>query len=97
MIYFCGDTHGDFRELNELLKETTKNDIIIICGDFGYWRKSKFKVGLGWFHDDIVNENSKEDALRILEAHEKYIPYIGQYSKPNKYHDAVEKLLNDLI
>lgn len=57
MIYFMGDTHGDFRELNKLLETTTENDYIIICGDFGYWRKSKFKMGLGWFHDDIINPN----------------------------------------
>lgn len=58
MIYFMGDTHGDFRELNKLLETTTEKDYILICGDFGYWRKSKFKMGLGWFHDDIVNTNN---------------------------------------
>lgn len=57
MTYFMGDTHGDFRELNRLLETTSKEDTIIICGDFGYWRKSKFKMGLGWFHDDIQNPN----------------------------------------
>ena len=57
MIYFMGDTHGDFRELNKLLETTTEKDYILICGDFGYWRKSKFKIGLGWFHDDIINTN----------------------------------------
>ena len=58
MIYFMGDTHGDFRELNKLLETTTNKDYILICGDFGYWRKSKFKMGLGWFHDDIINTNN---------------------------------------
>lgn len=53
-----GDTHGDFRELNKLLEATTEKDYILICGDFGYWRKSKFKMGLGWFHDDIINSNN---------------------------------------
>lgn len=52
-----GDTHADFGELNNLLETTTKKDSIIICGDFGYWRKSKFKYGLGWFHDEIINRN----------------------------------------
>ena len=58
MIYFMGDTHGDFRELNKLFETTTEKDYILVCGDFGYWRKSKFKMGLGWFHDDIINTNN---------------------------------------
>ena len=39
MIYVTGDTHGDFRRFSTDIfpeqKEMTKNDFVIICGDFG--------------------------------------------------------------
>lgn len=45
-VWITGDTHGDW--MNRLKvdsfpeqKELTKNDFIIICGDFGIWDNSK--------------------------------------------------------
>lgn len=39
MIYVTGDTHGDFTKLNRdsfpEQKGMTKDDTVIICGDFG--------------------------------------------------------------
>ena len=39
MIYITGDTHGDFSRFDEsnfpIQKEMSKNDYVIICGDFG--------------------------------------------------------------
>ena len=39
MIYVTGDTHADFSRLEEykfpIQSEMTKNDYVIICGDFG--------------------------------------------------------------
>ncbi len=39
MIYATGDCHGDFKKLSNAAfpeqKEMTKDDIVIICGDFG--------------------------------------------------------------
>lgn len=39
MIYITGDCHGDFRRFNSKIfkeqKEMTKDDYVIICGDFG--------------------------------------------------------------
>lgn len=39
MIYITGDTHSDFTRFNEenfpIQKEMTKDDYVIICGDFG--------------------------------------------------------------
>ena len=37
MIYITGDTHGDIERFNDkALKKLTQNDIIIVCGDFGF-------------------------------------------------------------
>lgn len=47
MIYITGDTHGDFtrfsaKRLRRTGLELTKEDYIIICGDFGLcWTKDK--------------------------------------------------------
>ena len=57
MNYFCGDTHGEFFFLNQRLKEARKNDCFFICGDFGYWDRSTFREGTGFYHDKIKNPN----------------------------------------
>lgn len=43
MIYVTGDTHGDITRFKaKELKKLKKNDILIICGDFGFiWDNSK--------------------------------------------------------
>ena len=45
-VYVTGDTHGDW--MNRLKtdsfseqKEMTKDDYVIICGDFGLWDNSR--------------------------------------------------------
>lgn len=45
MIYITGDTHADFTRFNTdnfpQQKQMTKDDYVIICGDFGgVWRKA---------------------------------------------------------
>lgn len=41
MIYVTGDCHGDYRRFRAdnfpEQKEMTKDDFVIICGDFGFW------------------------------------------------------------
>ena len=57
MVFVTGDTHGDW--INRLnvdsfpeQKEMTKDDYVIICGDFGIWDNSKReKYNLGWLDD----------------------------------------------
>lgn len=45
MIYVTGDTHGDFSRFNTRhfpeQKGMTKEDFVIICGDFGIWEETK--------------------------------------------------------
>ena len=46
MIYITGDCHQDFRRFKTSIfpeqKEMTKDDYVIICGDFaGVWNKDK--------------------------------------------------------
>ena len=57
MNYFCGDTHGEFFFLNQSLKDATNEDNYFICGDFGYWDRSTFREGSGFYHETIKNPN----------------------------------------
>ncbi len=41
MIYVTGDCHGDWQRFSKVFfpeqNEMTKEDIVIVCGDFGLW------------------------------------------------------------
>lgn len=45
MIYLTGDTHGDWRRFSTSnfpdQKEMTRDDVVIVCGDFGIWHDTK--------------------------------------------------------
>ncbi len=45
MIFVTGETHGDFTRFSVDIfpgqKNMTKDDYVIICGDFGIWDDSK--------------------------------------------------------
>ena len=57
MIWITGDTHGDWvHRLNKdsfpEQKEMTKNDYVIICGDFGIWNdNSQQRWNLQWLEE----------------------------------------------
>jgi hypothetical protein len=44
MMFAKGDTHADFRRFSKSIffeqDKLTKNDYVIVCGDFGIWDKS---------------------------------------------------------
>lgn len=53
MIYITGDCHGYYRRFQRDIfpeqKEMTKDDYVIICGDFGFWDRSKEQeYWMGW-------------------------------------------------
>ena len=57
MIFITGDTHGDWvSRLNKNAfpeqEEMTKDDFVIICGDFGIWNDTKQeRYNLNWLED----------------------------------------------
>lgn len=57
MIYVTGDTHGDWiSRLNSNAfpegKTLTKDDYVIICGDFGLWHDTKEeRYNLKWLSE----------------------------------------------
>lgn len=91
--YFLGRYYEISVELNELLlRPFNKEDMAVAKQYFKLALEKNFHLAIVHLFNDIINENSKDEALRILTSHEKYIPYIGQYSKPNKYHNKLEQL-----
>jgi len=44
MMYLTGDCHGDYRRFNREIfpeqRQMTREDYVIVCGDFGYWDDS---------------------------------------------------------
>ena len=56
MVYVTGDCHADFRKFSTdrfpEQKEMTRDDIVIICGDFGIWDNSnEEKYWLKWLNE----------------------------------------------
>lgn len=72
MIYVTGDTHGEWLyrlNMNSFpeQKEMTKDDCVIICGDFGIWDHSKKEnYNLDWL------ENKPFTTLFVSGNHENY-------------------------
>lgn len=72
MIFITGDTHGDWMKRLKVesfpeQKEMTKNDYVIILGDFGIWDDSKReKYNLDWL------ENRPFTTLFVSGNHENY-------------------------
>ena len=79
MIYITGDCHGDFRRFNKRnfpeQKKMTKDDYVIVCGDFGYWTPSKEQ---DYEFDELAKRNFT--TLFIDGNHE--------YHRTNKYLSA---------
>lgn len=56
MIYCTGDTHGNWNRFSTDIfpeqKEMTRDDFVIICGDFGLWADTnEEKYWLNWLND----------------------------------------------
>ena len=56
MIFITGDTHRDFTKFNTKRfleqKKLTKEDYVIVCGDFGIWNTSaEERYWLDWLND----------------------------------------------
>lgn len=71
MIFVTGDTHGDWinrlrMEVFPEQKEMTKDDYVIVLGDFGIWNKKTDKFKLDWL------KNRPFTTLFVSGNHENY-------------------------
>ena len=93
MICLTGDTHGDFsRFATKRFKKQTKmskNDFVIVCGDFGIWSK-KDKHSLDWL------ESKPFTTLFVDGNHENY-DLLKEYPIENWNGGLVQKIRPSVI
>lgn len=97
MIFITGDVHGEFdlrkfgKEEFPLQSELTKNDYMIICGDFGFlWNESKTeKYWLNWL------ENKPWTTLWIDGNHENYT-LLSRYRVEDWKGGRIQKISNSI-
>jgi predicted phosphodiesterase len=53
-IVVCGDIHGNFNQLNTFINKNRGIELILQCGDFGYWPKEP-----AYRLENIKNQNTK--------------------------------------
>ena len=95
MIYITGDTHADFSRFEEnkfpIQSEMTKNDYIIICGDFG-----------GTSIQTLLNPSYKKDILtdylqKISEKCEFKKWYFGHYHDYRQVNSKFTLLYENIV
>ena len=105
MIFVTGDCHADFTKFNTKSfpeqKELTKEDIVIICGDFGgIWDNSKReKYWLAWLSDKPFTtcfvDGNHENFDRLNGAEFPIIDYHG--GKAHKITDSIYHLMRGYV
>lgn len=81
MIFVTGDTHGDFRRFSTDIfpeqKQMTKDDYVIVCGDFGIWHDTpQERYWLDWLNDKpfttlfVDGNHSNFDRLYQMPVHD---------------------------
>ena len=100
MIYITGDTHSDFLRLEEdkfpIQNEMTKDDYVIICGDFGgVWtfeeESSREKYWLDW-----LNERNFT-TLFVDGNHENYTRLYNDYQVKKWHGGKVHKIRDSVL
>lgn len=106
MIYITGDTHGDFQRLSKRQfpqqKSMTKNDIVIILGDFGgIWEPEETKEERYWLdwldnkpYDTTFLDGNHENFDRLYHEYD-VVDYHG--GKAHKIRDHVYHLMRGEI
>lgn len=97
MIYITGDTHNciDFQKLSyknwTLSKKLTKNDFLIIAGDFGLpWDNSKTDVNLiKWYDEKPYN-------VLFIDGNHENFSLLNKFPKEEKFGGTVSKISDNI-
>ena len=110
MIYITGDTHSDFSRFTEnqflIQSEMTKNDYVIICGDFGgVWtfeeerineyrkRGAYFRIrDFSWWDLELPKNQEMENGIKNLEKVNYKVDYIISHCCPT----SIQTLINPI-
>lgn len=99
MIYITGDIHADFTRFNEdkfsIQKDMTKNNYVIICGDFGgVWtfeeESSREKGVLDWL-------NSKNFTTLFVDGNHENFTRLYNYPVEEWYGGKVHKIRDSVL
>ena len=99
MIYITGDTHSDFTRLSTgkfpIQKEMTKNDYVIICGDFGgVWtfeqESNQEKYWLDWL-------NSKNFTTLFVDGNHENFTRLYNYPVEKWHGGKVHKIRDSVL
>ena len=97
MIYITGDTHGDFtrfsaKRLRRTGLELTKEDYIIICGDFGLcWAKDKT------FEYHCKNFAEKPYTILWVQGNHENYDMIGEYPLEEWHGGKARHIIRDRV
>ncbi len=97
MIYITGDTHGDFtrfsaKRLRRTGMELTKEDYIIICGDFGLcWAKDKT------FEYHCKNFAEKPYTILWVQGNHENYDMIGEYPLEEWHGGKARHIIRDKV
>lgn len=88
MIYVTGDLHGNFTPLYQFAKEEgkklTKNDYVIVLGDFGLWHETLSKI-------EELNQTLNYTLLFIEGNHEEF-PLLESFPLEKKFGGFVHNI-----
>lgn len=110
MIYITGDTHSNFSRFTEdkfpIQSEMTKDDFVIICGDFGgVWtfeeerineyrkRGAYFRIrDFSWWDLELPKNQEMENGIKNLEKVNYKVDYIISHCCPT----SIQTLINPI-
>ena len=96
MIYITGDCHGDFSRFSTAAfpeqKEMTKDDYVIICGDFGIWHDTnEERYWLKWLNEKPFT------TLFVAGNHENYDRLNSDEFEIKDWHGGKVHVIRDSI
>ena len=103
MIYCTGDTHGDWTKFSTKIfpeqKEMSRDDFVIICGDFGLWNdNNEEKYWLKWLNDKpfttLFVDGNHENYTRLNSEFET-VDFHG--GKAHKIRDNIYHLMRGYV
>ena len=101
MIWITGDTHSDFRRFDERFfpeqKEMTKDDYVIICGDFGgIWHYENTKYAIEQ-EKKLKELNSKPFTTLFVDGNHENYDLLNTYDVEEWHGGRVQRIRDSII